>query len=215
MKCFSKNHFKRPAYELAPLLLGCQIECRGVLATITETEAYHGQDDLACHGSKGLTERTKTLYASAGHLYCYLCYGMHVMLNIVSSEEGLPSAVLIRGIEVLKGEGLARKRRGQLACSRVKLCNGPGKAAQALAITRQDNALMLGEKACPVKIYEPKQLLEAKHPDQLEDPERPDMTNIVVGPRVGVAYAGKEWSNKKWRFILAGFPGVVQKEYSF
>lgn len=72
---------------------------------ITETEAYRGEDDLACHASKGRTPRTEIMYHSGGHVYVYLIYGMYWMLNFVTSEANYPAAVLIRGIDNISGPG--------------------------------------------------------------------------------------------------------------
>ena len=52
---------------------------------ITETEAYCGEEDAACHAHKGRTPRTDVMYSPGGCAYIYLCYGMHEMLNVVSS----------------------------------------------------------------------------------------------------------------------------------
>lgn len=72
---------------------------------ITETEAYCGEEDTACHAHKGRTPRTDVMYSPGGCAYIYLCYGMHEMLNIVTGAEGRPEAVLIRGIEGASGPG--------------------------------------------------------------------------------------------------------------
>lgn len=72
---------------------------------ICEVEAYEGEDDLACHASKGRTSRTEVMYAAGGVWYVYLCYGVHEMLNLVTGPEGRPSAVLIRGVEGVVGPG--------------------------------------------------------------------------------------------------------------
>ncbi len=42
---------------------------------ITETEAYCGEEDTACHAHKGRTARTDVMYAPGGCAYIYLCYG--------------------------------------------------------------------------------------------------------------------------------------------
>jgi len=70
---------------------------------ITETEAYCGIKDLACHASKGRTKRTEVMFGPAGHAYVYLIYGMYHCLNIVTKENG--GAVLIRGLEGIEGPG--------------------------------------------------------------------------------------------------------------
>ncbi|MDR1585689.1 MAG: DNA-3-methyladenine glycosylase, partial [Prevotellaceae bacterium] len=72
---------------------------------ITETEAYRGEEDLACHASKGRTARTEIMYAEGGHVYVYLIYGMYWLLNIVTGGKNHPQAVLIRGIGTITGSG--------------------------------------------------------------------------------------------------------------
>ena len=75
--------FTLPAYELAPRLLGCFLCVKDVDTVrrfkITETEAYYGEEDTACHAHKGKTERTKPMYERGGIAYIYLCYGMYDM----------------------------------------------------------------------------------------------------------------------------------------
>ena len=85
---------------------------------ITETESYCGESDTACHAHKGRTNRTEVLYADAGTVYVYLCYGIHNLMNIVTGDEGDPQAVLIRCCEGYPG---------------------PGRLTKALAITRDHN----------------------------------------------------------------------------
>jgi DNA-3-methyladenine glycosylase len=72
---------------------------------ITETEAYRGEEDLACHASKGRTQRTDIMYHPGGKIYVYLIYGIYWMLNLVTGEPGHPCAILIRGIEGFNGPG--------------------------------------------------------------------------------------------------------------
>lgn len=101
------------AKELAPFLIGKML-CRNIDGTIkryriTETECYCGEDDTACHASKGKTERTKTLYEYGGTAYVYLCYGIHNLFNVVAGKKGFPEAVLIRGIEGFDGPGKLTK----------------------------------------------------------------------------------------------------------
>lgn len=77
---------------------------------ITEVEAYDGENDLACHASKGRTKRTEVMYRPGGVWYVYLCYGVHEMLNLVTGPEDYPAAVLIRGVEGISGPGRLTKR---------------------------------------------------------------------------------------------------------
>ena len=114
----SSDFFHRPCLEVAQALVGKVLVCGEKKLRISETEAYCGESDTACHAHKGRTKRTEVLYAEAGTIYVYLCYGMHWMLNIVTGEENEPEAVLIR------------------ACCEAK---GPGKLTKALGITGELN----------------------------------------------------------------------------
>jgi DNA-3-methyladenine glycosylase len=109
MKRLDRDFFQRDVLEVAPDLLGKQLVCScGESESryiITEVEAYRGEEDRACHASKGRAKRTEVMYHSGGHLYVYLIYGMYWMLNIVTGKENLPEAILIRGIEGYNGPG--------------------------------------------------------------------------------------------------------------
>ena len=113
----NKDFFTRDVLELAPALLGMQLirhDGKGNLQsfTITETEAYRGEEDLACHVSKGRTTRTEIMYHEGGVLYVYLIYGMHWMLNIVTGKAEMPQAILIRGVQGVCGPGRLTKALG-------------------------------------------------------------------------------------------------------
>jgi DNA-3-methyladenine glycosylase len=108
--------YAKDAPTLAPELLG-KFLCRKTGAVvkrrrITETEAYYGEADTACHASKGKTERTKIMYQDGGYAYIYLCYGIHWMFNVVTGKADFPEAVLIRGIEGYDGPGKLTKYLG-------------------------------------------------------------------------------------------------------
>lgn len=104
------SFYSRDVLEVAPDLLGKTLVRRfddgqTLRLTITETEAYRGEDDLACHASKGRTPRTEVMYHNGGKVYVYLIYGMYWMLNVVVGDEGYPQAVLIRACEGINGPG--------------------------------------------------------------------------------------------------------------
>jgi len=106
--------YRKDAVTLAPKLLG-KLLCRKagrrlIKLRITETEAYYGEADTACHAHKGKTERTRIMYEAGGHAYIYLCYGVHWLLNVVSGAEGFPEAVLIRGVQGYGGPGKLTKQ---------------------------------------------------------------------------------------------------------
>jgi len=110
----SARDYRKDAVTLAQKLLG-KLLCRKtgnklIKLRITETEAYYGEGDTACHAHKGKTERTRIMYEAGGHAYIYLCYGVHWLLNVVSGTAGFPEAVLIRGVEEFGGPGKLTKR---------------------------------------------------------------------------------------------------------
>lgn len=131
MEKLSYDFYNRPCLEVARDLIGKVLvhktEAGELRLRISETEAYCGEEDTACHSHKGRTKRTEVMYGPAGRAYIYLCYGIHWLLNIVTGAEGEPEAVLIR------------------ACVEAP---GPGRLTKALAITgalnRED---MTGEGA--------------------------------------------------------------------
>ncbi len=108
--------FHRECLEVAQDLVGKVLvhQCGDEICRlrITETEAYCGVSDTACHASKGKTKRTEVLWMEAGTVYLYLCYGMHWLLNIVTGEENDPQAVLIRACQGADGPGKLTKRLG-------------------------------------------------------------------------------------------------------
>lgn len=109
-----KDFYMQPATTVAPALLGKRIYHRTengqiLSGVITETEIYFGENDTACHASRGKTPRTQVMYEAGGIAYVYLCYGMHNMLNVVTGEKEHPEAVLIRGIKDFPGPGKLTK----------------------------------------------------------------------------------------------------------
>jgi len=105
-----QDFFSRDVLEVAPDLLGKVLMRRfdnGKLFTsqITEVEAYRGEEDKACHASKGRTSRTDIMYHPGGSVYVYLIYGMYWMLNFVTGDRNEPQAVLIRGLKNITGPG--------------------------------------------------------------------------------------------------------------
>ncbi|MDO4816280.1 MAG: DNA-3-methyladenine glycosylase [Bacillota bacterium] len=112
-----REFFRQDAVKLAPSLVGKLLVRRfpdGSVKKlrITETEAYTGTDDTACHAHKGKTPRSEMLWHDGGTIYVYLCYGMHNLINIVSGAEDDPQAVLIRCCEGAEGPGRLTKALG-------------------------------------------------------------------------------------------------------
>ncbi|KAK8951684.1 DNA-3-methyladenine glycosylase [Platanthera zijinensis] len=180
--------FQIDALNLAPLLLGKLLRRDHVVLQITEVEAYRGNDS-ACHGRFGITPRTAPVFGPGGHAYVYLCYGLHMMFNIVADKEGVGAAVLIRSCAPISGLETIQYRRGQKTDKPV-LLTGPGKVGQALGLstTWSNHPLYI--------------------PGGLEILNGPKPENILVGPRVGIDYALPEHVNAPWRFAVAGSPWI-------
>lgn len=107
-KKLDKDFFHRDALVVAPELVGKILVHRLPDGTelrerISETEAYCGEEDRACHASKGRTSRTELLYGESGIIYVYLCYGMHWLMNVITGEKDAPQGVLIRAGELHSG----------------------------------------------------------------------------------------------------------------
>ena len=127
-----RDFFRQDATVLAPALLGkilvrtlpdgTQLRFR-----ISETEAYCGTEDTACHAHRGRTQRSDVLWRDGGTIYVYLCYGIHWMLNVVSGTEGDAQAVLIRGCFEAQGPGRLTKALridGSLNGQDILVCSG-------------------------------------------------------------------------------------------
>jgi len=157
---------------------------------IVETEAYL-KDDPACHAYRGRTPRNSTMFGPPGHAYVYFTYGLHMMLNLVCAPEGTAEAVLIRALEPVEGvEAMRQNRRGILETR--QLTNGPGKLAQALALTRLTHD--------GVDLTEPSSEL-------LILPNEYSPFEMVTKTRIGIT----QGVDLPWRYYVAGNPFVSRK----
>jgi len=146
---FGSGFFTRDVLEVAPEMPGKYLVVRGQDGRIkrhmiTEVEAYRGTEDLACHASRGRTNRTDVMYRRGGHLYIYLIYGMYWMLNIVTGPEEEPQAILLRGVEdycgpgrLTRGIGIDHSWNGiDLADSDLVWIEGPGRIVKVITSPR-------------------------------------------------------------------------------
>jgi DNA-3-methyladenine glycosylase len=168
MKKLNAQFYKQDSVTVAKKLLGKILVRKMNDGTvkryrITETEAYLGEEDRACHASKGRTKRTEIMYSEGGKVYVYLIYGMYWMLNVVTGPENHPQAVLICGIDTISGSG------------------------------------RVGRELKMDKSFYAENLLNSSR-IWIED--APDETDFNTVPRKGIDFAGDEWKNKLWRFIL-------------
>lgn len=191
-----REFYARDTLTVARELLGKHLvrvaDGQTLTLRITETEAYIGRLDKACHayGYKR-TARTETLFAPPGTAYIYLIYGMYHCLNFVTEAEGEPAAVLLRAGEPVTPAGAGAMARNRFGCKaeemsayqRKNFLNGPGKLCKALKLTKAQNGLsLLGDE-----LY------------VLDGGETPE--NIHVGKRIGIDYA-EEAADFPWRFWL-------------
>jgi DNA-3-methyladenine glycosylase len=185
-----RDFYNRDTEIVAQEMLGTILECRtpdGIASgMIVETEAYIGEHDAACHAAAGRTNRTAPLYGPPGMSYVYFIYGVHWCFNAVTRKEGLPSAVLVRAIEPVKGVALMKERRGEVI-SGTSLTNGPGKLCEALGITGALNGVPLQRQ--PLVIREGQQVAAS---------------DIEATPRIGITRAA-DWP---LRYIIRGNPYV-------
>jgi DNA-3-methyladenine glycosylase len=174
----TRPFFDRSVHEVAPDLIGATLLVRGVGGVIVEVEAYH-HTDPAAHSYRGRTDRNAVMFGPPGHAYVYRSYGIHWCLNFVCEQEGSASAVLIRALEPVTGLAAMRRRRG--TADERRLCAGPGRLCQALAVSDTHNGLRLDRP--PFALY-----------------GRTKAVEIAAGPRIGISKAVE----RPWRYGLAG-----------
>ncbi len=165
----TSEFFKDDSVTVAKQLLGKVLvrrfnDRKEIRTIITGTEAYLGEEDLACHASKGRTPRTEVMYWEGGYVYVYLIYGMYWLLNFVTGSKNHPQAVLIRETD---------------------LAPGPGRIGKLIHLDKS----FYGEN------------LFTSDRIWVEKGDENDI-KYTSAPRIGVDYAGAEWSKKPWRFNL-------------
>jgi DNA-3-methyladenine glycosylase len=182
MKKLPPEYYLNPdVVFLARNLLGkalmTNIDGQGVTGgIIVETEAYAGEIDRASHAFGGRrTPRTETMYLHGGVAYVYLCYGMHHLFNVVTNIEGIPHAILIRGIKPIIGQEIMALRTGKQP-ENLQILNGPGKLTKALGITTRHDKTLLADNTIWIEEY-------SGHYNE---------NQVITGPRIGVDYAGED-----------------------
>lgn len=195
-KLLPQSFYARDALVVAEELLGQHIHRGDVVLRITEVEAYRFPDDTANHCRMGRTARNAPMWGPPGHAYVYLCYGLHNMLNLVTNRDGEGAAVLIRACEPVQGIETVLARRKQQAAVPVKpsLLQGPGKVAQALGLDTSFSGqpLFASSTLC---------VREGQAP-----------TSVMLGPRVGIAYASEEHQRAPWRLAVGDSPWVSARK---
>lgn len=192
--------YARPVLTVARDVIGkllVHVTDAGIMAgRIVESEAYRGPEDRAAHSWGGRrTQRTEVMYGRPGLAYVFLVYGMHWHLNLVTTREGAPHAVLLRAVEPLIGSELMAEKRG-LSADDPRLTSGPGKLCQAFGIDRRHYAADLTGGSL-----------------FLSDCAR-GRGAVGRSARIGVDYA-LDWAEKPWRFFERGNRWVSRARPSF
>jgi DNA-3-methyladenine glycosylase len=183
-----RSFYARSALVVAPDLLGKILVSGHCAGRIVETEAYM-QDDRASHSFRGPRLGNKVMFGPPGHLYVYFIYGMHFCANVVTGEDDVGEAVLIRALEPLKGMTEMRMRRPNVERT-VEMCNGPGKLTRALGIGRDNNGADLLRSR--IRVVD----------DGVEPPMFPD-----ASPRIGITEA----VDYPWRWSIPNDPHVSKR----
>jgi DNA-3-methyladenine glycosylase len=199
MKTLPKSFYQRTdTLQIARELLGKILVTKwnGVITSgrIVECEAYNGIIDKASHAyGDRRTNRTEIMYAEGGRAYVYLCYGIHHLFNVVTNVKDEPHAILIRGLEPVKGIDLMLERTGKKKFDHT-ISSGPGNVSKALGIYVSHSGLSLTDSKLFIA----------------EDDFEIDQEQITASPRIGVEYAGKD-ARLPYRFFLKGNPFVSGK----
>ena len=179
------------AKKLLGKLLVHEVDGKRTSGFIVETEAYLGIPDIAAHSYGGRrTKRTETMFGRAGNLYVHVIH-THVLLNIITQDEGVPEGVLIRAIEPYEGIELMKERRLKHG---YQLTNGPGNLTKALGITMD----YYGENINSSNVF------ISNEPHKIP-------VKIESAPRIGIANKGI-WTEKPLRYIVAGNPYVSRRK---
>ena len=183
---YLRNDVVKIAKELLGKVLVTNWNNEYTSGRIVETEAYAGEMDRASHASKGKTARTSVIFEEGGTAYVYLCYGIHEMFNIVTNKEGIPHAILIRGVEPMEGIDIMLRRTGKKKLDE-SLARGPGNVGKAFGFHRSQ---------CGVSLQSDELYIE-------DDGFKIDKKLIIASPRIGVDYAG-EHALFDYRFYIKG-----------
>lgn len=138
------SEFHQPTLTVAQRLLGKllvrNLNGQRLSGIVVETEAYLSENDPASHSFVGLKKRNAAMFKPAGTLYVYSIHAKYC-LNVVTEEEGIGAAVLIRALQ--PWEGLETMQAHRNSDKLRDLCTGPARLCQALAIATVDDGIDL------------------------------------------------------------------------
>lgn len=186
----------RSSLEVAPDLIGCTLvrqmpEGQTVRGLIVETEAYT-PGDPACHAYRRRTARNSVMFGPAGFTYVYLIYGMYHCLNVVTDQDGVPSAVLLRALQLESIPDWIDRHKNPKP---ERVAAGPGKLCRALKLD-------LSHTAQPLQ---PGQLLWLEHRQpEFQQAFSQGAIALVQTTRIGLT----QGADLPWRWYLSGCKAV-------
>ncbi|HEY9626387.1 MAG TPA: DNA-3-methyladenine glycosylase [Coleofasciculaceae cyanobacterium] len=186
----------RDSTLVAPELIGCTLVrlmpdgaiLRGL---IVETEAY-GPGDPAMHAYRRATARNQVMFGAAGVAYVYLIYGIYHCFNVVTDQPTIPSAVLIRALQIETLPSWLEPQKLQRAAA------GPGKLCRAFQIDRTltETPLQPGQALW----------LEHRHP-LFQQQITEGKLSLTQTTRIGLT----QGVELPWRWYLTDCPAVSRK----
>lgn len=187
----------RDSTVVAPELIGCtlvrQMPDRTILrGLIVETEAY-GPGDPAMHAYRRPTARNQVMFGSAGVAYVYLIYGTYHCFNVITDQPGVPSAVLIRALQLDTAPTWIEPQQ-----KLQRVAAGPGKLCRAFNIDRSLSATPL----------QPGQALWLEHRhSQFQQQLADGRLSLTQTTRIGLT----QGVDLPWRWYLSDCPAVSRK----
>jgi len=141
MRPIPRDFYERDTATVARELLGKVLVHRAseglTSGKIVEVEAYYGKGDTA---SRKRTRLNEIMWGRGGLSFVYMVHARW-LFNVTTEREGIPGAVLIRGLEPVTGVKLMHRRRP--VSNERGLTSGPGRLTQATGITREHHGLDL------------------------------------------------------------------------
>lgn len=164
-----------------------------LIAKITETEAYRGEDDPASHSHIKMTKRNRIMFDEGGKVYVYFIYGNYNCFNIVTEKRETGSAVLIRAAEPVEGIETMKAFRGKIK-NIFELTNGPGKLSKALNI---DKTLYGKDVTEEGEIF-------------ISNPLKKERFDIVSTKRIGIS----KGADLPFRFFIKNNPFITKHKFN-
>jgi DNA-3-methyladenine glycosylase len=179
---YARNNVTQIARQLLGKKLITNVLGKISAGIIVETEAYSFRE-RGCHAYENrMTNRNKVMFETGGVAYVYLCYGIHHLFNVVTNQQGMADAVLVRALEPVEGEEWMLNRMKTNSLKRIT--SGPGKLTKAMGIDRTLNGKYLNS----TEVW-------------IEEGVNVSPRQVISSARIGIDYAGED-ALLPWRFSI-------------